>query len=69
VCVVVAVAALRGEWNPFGQYFFASFVAAALCYLGFAADVTIAGHFSLIGALASDVVNDDVEHHDRAPPG
>jgi cellulose synthase/poly-beta-1,6-N-acetylglucosamine synthase-like glycosyltransferase len=53
MCVVVAIAALRGEWNPFGQYFFASFVAAALSYLGFAADVTIAGHFSLVGALAS----------------
>jgi cellulose synthase/poly-beta-1,6-N-acetylglucosamine synthase-like glycosyltransferase len=52
ICVV-AVAATRGAWNPFGQYFFASFIAAALAYLGFAADVTVASNFSFLGALAS----------------
>jgi cellulose synthase/poly-beta-1,6-N-acetylglucosamine synthase-like glycosyltransferase len=51
--VVVVVVATRGVWNPFGQYFFASFVAAALAYLGFAADVTVAGNLSVIGSLAS----------------
>ncbi|MGH8995430.1 MAG: glycosyltransferase, partial [Acidimicrobiales bacterium] len=53
VAVVAGVVAARRVWNPFGQYFFGSFVAAALAYLGFAADVTVAGHFSLIGSLAS----------------
>ncbi len=48
VCVVIVVA-LRGVWNPFGQYFFASFVAAALAYLGFAADVTVASNLSFLG--------------------
>jgi cellulose synthase/poly-beta-1,6-N-acetylglucosamine synthase-like glycosyltransferase len=53
VLCVVAVAAARGVWNPLGQYFFASFIAAALAYLGFAADVTVASNFSFIGSLAS----------------
>ena len=52
LCVLV-VAAARGVWNPFGQYFFASFIAAALAYLGFAVEVTLASNFSLIGAAAS----------------
>jgi cellulose synthase/poly-beta-1,6-N-acetylglucosamine synthase-like glycosyltransferase len=52
VCAVV-VASARGAWNPLGQYFFASFVAAALAYLGFAAYVTVASNFSFIGSLAS----------------
>ncbi len=51
--VTIAVAAVRPAWNPVGQYFFASFVAAALTYLGFALDVTVAGNFSVLGALAS----------------
>ncbi|HEX4162350.1 MAG TPA: glycosyltransferase, partial [Acidimicrobiales bacterium] len=52
ICAVV-VASARGVWNPLGQYFFASFAAAALAYLGFAAYVTVASHFSFIGSLAS----------------
>ncbi len=52
VCVL-AVAAMRRVWNPPGQYFLGSFVAAALAYLGFAADVTVANHFSLLGEAAS----------------
>ena len=52
LCTIV-VASLRGVWNPLGQYFFASFVAAALAYLGFAAYVTVASNFSFIGSLAS----------------
>ncbi|MHB1583481.1 MAG: hypothetical protein ACYCU7_07505 [Acidimicrobiales bacterium] len=50
---VVAVAVWRRAWNPLGVYFFASFAAAALASLGFAADVTVAGDFSVLGALAS----------------
>ncbi|HEY1444520.1 MAG TPA: glycosyltransferase [Acidimicrobiales bacterium] len=52
VCVI-AIAILRPVWNPLGQYFFASFVAAALAYLGFAADVTVASNFSFLGSLAA----------------
>jgi cellulose synthase/poly-beta-1,6-N-acetylglucosamine synthase-like glycosyltransferase len=52
ICAVV-VASARGVWNPLGQYFFASFAAAALAYLGFAAYVTVASNFSFIGSLAS----------------
>ncbi len=52
LCVLV-VAAARGVWNPFGQYFFASFIAAALAYLGFAVEVTVASNFSVIGSAAS----------------
>ena len=51
--VALSVVAVRGVWNPVGQYFFASFVAAVLAYLGFAADVTVAGNLSLIGSVAS----------------
>ncbi len=51
--VLVVVVAARGVWNPFGQYFFASFTAAALAYLAFAADFTVTGHLSVLGSLAS----------------
>ncbi len=40
-------------WNPLGQLFFGSFVAAALAYLAFAADITVAGGLSIIGSVAS----------------
>lgn len=53
---VVLMAALRGVWNPFGQYFFASFLAAVLAYLGFAADVTLTSDFSLLGIAASSLL-------------
>ena len=52
LCAIV-VASVRGVWNPFGQYFFASFIAAALAYLGFAAYVTVASNFSFVGSVAS----------------
>jgi cellulose synthase/poly-beta-1,6-N-acetylglucosamine synthase-like glycosyltransferase len=52
LCTIV-VASVRGVWNPFGQYFFASFVAAAVAYLGFAAYVTVASNFSFVGSVAS----------------
>jgi cellulose synthase/poly-beta-1,6-N-acetylglucosamine synthase-like glycosyltransferase len=53
VACVIVVASVRGVWNPLGQYFFASFAAAALAYLGFAGYVTVASNFSLIGSVAS----------------
>jgi cellulose synthase/poly-beta-1,6-N-acetylglucosamine synthase-like glycosyltransferase len=54
-CFVVAlvVIALRGVWNPVGQLFMGTFVAAALAYLLFAASITVDGHLSIIGATAS----------------
>ncbi|HLK44365.1 MAG TPA: glycosyltransferase, partial [Acidimicrobiales bacterium] len=51
--VVAAVALVRPEWNPVGQCFFAALATAAAVYLGFAADVTVAGGLSPIGSLAS----------------
>jgi cellulose synthase/poly-beta-1,6-N-acetylglucosamine synthase-like glycosyltransferase len=51
--VTLAVIVLRGVWNPVGQLFMGSFASAALAYLLFAADITVAGHLSLIGSLAS----------------
>src|SRR5579862_1940179 len=52
-CVGLVVIGLRRVWNPLGQYFFASFVAASLAYLGFAAYVTVAGGLSVLGSIAS----------------
>ncbi len=52
----VVLVGLRPVWSPIGQCFFASFSAAAMVYLGFAADVTIAGGLSPIGALASSLL-------------
>lgn len=54
-CAVVAVAVIawRGVWNAVGQVFMASFVAAALTYLVFAVRITVGGHLSPIGAVAS----------------
>jgi cellulose synthase/poly-beta-1,6-N-acetylglucosamine synthase-like glycosyltransferase len=51
--VSLGVVALRRVWNPVGQLFMASFVAAALAYLIFAASITVDGNLSVIGALAS----------------
>jgi cellulose synthase/poly-beta-1,6-N-acetylglucosamine synthase-like glycosyltransferase len=44
---------LEPSWNPVGQVFFANFLGAAFTYLLFAAGITIAGHLSLIAAVAS----------------
>jgi cellulose synthase/poly-beta-1,6-N-acetylglucosamine synthase-like glycosyltransferase len=54
--VTALVVLVRPVWNPVGQYFFGAFVAAALAYLGFAADVTVAGGLSVVGSLASAVL-------------
>ncbi len=51
--ILLVVVALRPEWNPVGQVFFTSFAAAALAYLVFAADVTVAGHLSVVASIAS----------------
>jgi cellulose synthase/poly-beta-1,6-N-acetylglucosamine synthase-like glycosyltransferase len=53
VALTVVVAAARPRWNPVGQAFFASFAAAALAYLIFAAKVTFFGGLSPIGMAAS----------------
>lgn len=53
VLVGVAIVIRRPAWNPVGQLFFASYLAASLTYLGFAADVTVATGLSARGALAS----------------
>jgi cellulose synthase/poly-beta-1,6-N-acetylglucosamine synthase-like glycosyltransferase len=54
-CFVVSlvVIALQPVWNPVGQLFMATFVAAALAYLVFAAAITVDGNLSIIGAVAS----------------
>ena len=54
-CLVVTlvVVALRPVWSPIGQVFMGGFVSAALAYLVFAADITVAGHLSPVGSLAS----------------
>jgi hypothetical protein len=48
--LTLVVAAARPQWNPVGQAFFASFAAAAVAYLAFAAVVTFAGPL-LVGLL------------------
>jgi cellulose synthase/poly-beta-1,6-N-acetylglucosamine synthase-like glycosyltransferase len=56
VAATVAVVAARPLWNPVGQVFLASFAAAALAYLAFAATVTFAGGLSPAGVAASALV-------------
>jgi Glycosyltransferase like family 2 len=53
VVVTAVVVAARPLWNPVGQAFLASFAAAALAYLAFAATVTFAGGLSPAGVAAS----------------
>jgi hypothetical protein len=53
VRLAAVVSLARPLWNPVGQVFFASFVAAALAYLAFAATVTFAGGLSPLGIAAS----------------
>ncbi|HEY8558100.1 MAG TPA: glycosyltransferase, partial [Actinomycetes bacterium] len=56
IATTVAVVAARPLWNPVGQVFLASFAAAALAYLAFAADVTFAAGLSPAGVAASALV-------------
>jgi cellulose synthase/poly-beta-1,6-N-acetylglucosamine synthase-like glycosyltransferase len=54
VFVAIGVVALgRPRWNPVGHVFFGAFLASALAYLAFAADVTVAGGLSPIAVVAS----------------
>jgi glycosyltransferase involved in cell wall biosynthesis len=53
VALTAVVVAARPLWNPVGQVFLASFAAAALAYLAFAATVTFAGGLSPAGVAAS----------------
>ena len=52
----VVASVWRHRWNPVGQLFFSTFVAASLAYLAFAWDITVAGHLSVVGSLASLVL-------------
>jgi cellulose synthase/poly-beta-1,6-N-acetylglucosamine synthase-like glycosyltransferase len=54
--VGIVISLARPVWNPVGMAFYASFVAAALSYLGFAAWYTVAGGLSVIGAIASGLL-------------
>ncbi len=56
VCLGIAVTVARPHWNPVGQVFFTAFVGASLAYLAFAVDITVAGHLSIVGSLASLVL-------------
>src|SRR5438105_13353487 len=56
VAVAFLVVAGRRRWNPIGHLFFASLVASAVAYLSFAADFTLFGGLSVLGALASGVL-------------
>jgi cellulose synthase/poly-beta-1,6-N-acetylglucosamine synthase-like glycosyltransferase len=56
LAITVLVIALRRVWNPVGHVFMGSFLAAALAYLGFAGAITVGGHLSLLGALASELL-------------
>jgi cellulose synthase/poly-beta-1,6-N-acetylglucosamine synthase-like glycosyltransferase len=56
VLLGIVVVLARPVWNPVGQVFYASFLAAALSYLGFAAWYTLAGGLSAIGAVASGLL-------------
>jgi cellulose synthase/poly-beta-1,6-N-acetylglucosamine synthase-like glycosyltransferase len=56
VLLGIVVVLARPVWNPVGQVFYASFLAAALSYLGFAAWYTFAGGLSAIGAVASGLL-------------
>jgi cellulose synthase/poly-beta-1,6-N-acetylglucosamine synthase-like glycosyltransferase len=50
-CVLVVL--LRRRWNPVGQLFLGTFVASALTYLLFAADITFASGLTPIATVAS----------------
>jgi cellulose synthase/poly-beta-1,6-N-acetylglucosamine synthase-like glycosyltransferase len=56
VVLGVVVSLARPVWNPVGTAFYATFLAAALSYLTFAAWYTVAGGLSVIGAIASGVL-------------
>jgi cellulose synthase/poly-beta-1,6-N-acetylglucosamine synthase-like glycosyltransferase len=49
----ILVAVWRPFWNPVGQAFYASFLAAAITYLAFAAWYTAAGGLSPLASIAS----------------
>jgi hypothetical protein len=54
-CIITTVR-LRPRWNPLGQSFFGSYVASAIVYLAFAAQITFAGGLSPVAELASAVL-------------
>ena len=54
-CCAVVIMANRW-WNPIGQLFFGCYVAASLAFLTFTAHITVAGHLSLGGRIASTLL-------------
>ena len=56
VAVCLLVVLVRPQWNPVGQVFYGTFLAAALVYLGFAAYVTFGIGLSLGATIASCVL-------------
>src|SRR5438309_2428137 len=53
---VALVCLTRRQWNPVGQAFFGTFIAAAGSYIAFAAYVTFAGGLPIAGVIASFVL-------------
>jgi len=50
------VTLLRRRWNPIGQAFYGSLMAASLVYLAFAAQITFAGGLSAVATAASFIL-------------
>ena len=53
LAAVVFVALVRPRWNPLGQVFFATFLAAAVSYIVFALTLTFSGGMTVIGTVVS----------------
>jgi cellulose synthase/poly-beta-1,6-N-acetylglucosamine synthase-like glycosyltransferase len=53
VAVTAVVVWLRPVWNPIGQIFWGSYLAAALAYLLFAGSITLDGNLPVLAAVAS----------------
>jgi hypothetical protein len=55
VAAAVLVALTRPRWNPIGQVFFATFLAAAVSYVVFATTITFTG-LGIVGMVASTLL-------------
>lgn len=56
VGATILIVAGRPRWNPVGQIFFATFLAAAVTYVVFAVAITFGGEIGVAGLLASLVL-------------
>src|SRR5439155_14764037 len=56
IALCLLVVAVRPQWNPVGQVFYGTFLAAALVYLGFAVYVTFGIGLSIVATIASCVL-------------